>query len=175
MVTIREILGNEAKRFAEKRSVESKDFVDRAIIILGKNCPHCKELLESSVFKEFIRAAHDRLAFVFDDEGYLFGADYSNITDLLERRAGISTPTIALREDVDVLENSPNAMMWIAKMLGVPFIARRRRSSGSSSKGASRRGSRSSGRTNEFVERKKLRKEVRRTMMGCEGEVCKEV
>jgi len=173
MVTIREILGNEAKRFAVKRSAESGDFVDRAIIILGKNCPHCKELLESSVFKEFIRAAYDRLAFVFDDEGYLFGADYSNITDLLERRAGISTPTIALREDVDVLENNPNAMMRIAKMLGVPFIARRRRRSSESS--SSRASRRRSSKTNEFVERKKLRKEVRRAMSGCEGEVCKEV
>ena len=103
MVTIRELLGSAPPKSISKsistKPKKSDDFIESAIIILGKNCPNCKELVESSIFKEFYKAARDRILIAFDEEGYLYGADYSNLTDLLERRVGISTPSVVVRED----------------------------------------------------------------------------
>jgi len=169
MVTIRELLGSSTN--TKPISIKPKkrdDFIESAIIILGKDCPNCKELVESSAFKEFYKAARDRILIAFDEEGYLYGADYSRITDLLERRIGIATPSVALREDVDVLENNPATLLKIAKILGVPFVVKRGGSRSSRSKKSSK--------TNEFVERKKLKKQVKKAALGCDEEgICREI
>jgi len=181
MVTIREILGlkTETDEVEEPRPVprpkprsESRDLVDKAIIILGKNCPSCKELLESSAFKEFYKAAYDKLAIVFDEEGYVFGADYSNLANLLERRAGIETPAFAVSDDVDMLENNPSLLLKIARLLGIQLMVKRRSRSSESSRSKRRKGT---GKVNEFVESKKLKREIKKALSGCLGDVCREV
>ena len=180
MVTVRELLGEQSKDVEESLQREKKrnsfsEFVDRAIIVLGTNCPHCRELVQSSAFKELLKAAEGRLLIAFEDEGYLFGADYSNLVNLLERRVGIATPSLIYREGADTLtEHDELGLLKLARLLGIPLVPKRRRKSSEGSSSRKKRSSKSS-KTNEFVERKQRRKEVRRALQGCVGEVCIEV
>jgi len=190
MTTIREILSSEAPKYERKLKIQkepknelSLSFIDRAVIILGKNCPRCKELVESALFKEFLKAAYDRVFIAFDEEGYLYGADYSNAVHILERRVGESTPSVVFGDEAEILENSPTHIMRLAKFLGIPMVPKRRRSKKSEEEAAAgltaliRSKSRSSRRRkkNTFVEMKQLKKEVKKAATGCLGEVCVEV
>ena len=187
MTTIREILSSEAPKYERKLKIQKEpknelSFVDRAVIILGKNCPRCKELVESALFKEFLKAAFDRVFIAFDEEGYLYGADYSNAVHILERRVGESTPSVVFGDEAEILENSPTHIMRLAKFLGIPMVPKRRRSKKSEEETAAgliltRSKSRSSRRRkkNAFVEMKQLKKEVKKAATGCLGEICVEV
>jgi len=183
MVTVRELLGEQSKDVEESLSLQREkkrnsfsEFVDRAIIVLGTNCPHCRELVQSSAFKELLKAAEDRIILAFEDEGYLYGADYSNLVNLLERRVGIATPSLVYREGADTLtERDELSLLKLARILGIPLVPKRRSRKSSEESSRSRKSKKRSSKTNEFVERKQRRKEVRRALQGCVGEVCIEV
>lgn len=150
--------------------------VSRAIIILGSNCPHCEKLVDSSMFKELMKAAVDRLWIAFDDEAYLYGADFANIANLIERRAGYETPSVVLNDDAFRLEEKGISLMKLAKELGIPLIVKKRsKKTEAAEVESSRKKSKRARSKNEFVERKQLKKEVRKALEGCSGEVCTEI
>jgi len=181
MVTVRDILASDADVFEKKlRAIKAArkelSFLDKAILVLGSNCPRCKELVESSDFKEFLKAALDRIMIVFDEEGYLFGADYSNVVHILERRVGNVTPAIVYGDEAEIVENSPTHIMKIAKRLGIPMVVkRRRRSKKSEEEVTTTARGKKSGKRNTFVEMKQIKKELKKAALGCSEDFCVEV
>jgi len=148
----------------------------KAIFIFGRGCPHCEETMNTELFKNI----SDVVDVVFDEEAFVFGADYANASDVVERRYGFQTPSLIINPvhgDPTIFDNSLSSYAYVYRYLGIKLRGRKRKSSKTTAvetEKETKRRSRRSRKKEEFVETKELKKEILSALKGCEEEVCRE-
>jgi hypothetical protein len=139
------------------------------IVLISRGCSKCRELLErSSVFRQFIAEVNSGKGMVaVGDEAYIYGFDYT-FSNLFFGVVGYETPCVVDLGSGDVIALPDFSVRdFVAFLKKMP---RYYRGKGGESSGRSKR----SRRRNEFVERKQLKKDLKKALEGCLGDVCVE-
>jgi hypothetical protein len=106
------------------------------------------------------------------EEGYLYGFDYSD-SNIFFGRVGFNTPSVMDLNTFDIVAVPEfSAREFVALLKKMPRVRTSKKSEGeeearSSSRGSGRRRSR-------FVEEKQLKKDLKKALEGCLGDVCVE-
>jgi hypothetical protein len=148
------------------------------IVLISPNCSKCKELLErNSVFRQFIGEINDGKGIIaVGEEAYLYGFDYT-FANLFFGRVSYETPSVV---DLDTMEIAAipefSVKDFVAMLKKLPKGYRGKRSEKSGEEGEARSSRKRSRRSkyNEFVEKKQLKKELKKIESGCVGDVCVE-
>jgi hypothetical protein len=141
------------------------------IVLISPSCTKCKELLErSSVFRQFVSEVNSGKGVVaVGEEAYLYGFDYSD-SNIFFGRVGFSTPSVLDSDSFEVVALPDFSVRdFVAFLKKMPRYYRGKKGG---DEGES--GSRSRRKRNEFVERKQLRKDLKKALEGCLGDVCVE-
>jgi len=142
------------------------------VLLISKYCSKCKELLNTSLFRQFVSEVLREGFVVVGDEAYIFGFDYTD-KNIYFDRVGYETPSVMDTSVFDIIgigEFSVGDFVALLKKL-----PKRVRSGGGSGEGEEEGGTRKRGRRSSFVKRKQLKKELKRASEGCLGDVCEEV
>jgi len=145
--------------------------VSLKVLLISKHCSKCNELLQTSLFRQFVSEVLKEGFVVSGEEAYVFGFDYTD-KNIYFDRVGYETPSVmdtAMFDIVGIGEFSVRDFVALLKKL-----PRRVRSSGGSGE-EEESGARKRGRRSNFVKRKQLKKELKRASEGCLGDVCVEV
>jgi hypothetical protein len=141
------------------------------LLLISPNCVKCRELLENSLFRQFVsELVKDGGMVVVGDEAYLFGFDY-NDKNLLFGGIGYETPSI-----IDLRTFDSRSIHEFTVNTFVSYLRKMPRSVRSRSSESRARRRKSESEYNEFVKAKQLKKELKKAM-SCEGEgdVCREI
>jgi hypothetical protein len=144
------------------------------IVLISPHCQKCKELLErNSVFRQFISEVnHGKGIIAVGEEAYLYGFDYT-FANLFFGRVSYETPSII---DLDMFEivSVPEFTVkdFVAMLKKLPRVRTSKKVESEEEEQA--RSSRRSRKRNEFVERKQLKKDLKKALEGCVGDVCVE-
>jgi len=144
------------------------------IVLVSPSCSKCKELLErNSVFRQFVSEVNSGKGMIaVGEEGYLYGFDYSD-SNIFFGRVGFNTPSVMDLNTFDIVAVPEfSAREFVALLKKMPRVRTSKKSEGeeearSSSRGSGRRRSR-------FVEEKQLKKDLKKALEGCLGDVCVE-
>lgn len=123
------------------------------------------------MFRQFIAEVNSGKGMVaVGDEAYIYGFDYT-FSNLFFGRVGYETPCVVDLGSGDVIALPDFSVRdFVAFLKKMPRYYRGKRGGGESS-GRSKRSRR---RRNEFVERKQLKKDLKKALEGCLGGVCVE-
>ena len=144
------------------------------IVLISPHCQKCKELLErNSVFRQFISEVnHGKGMIAVGDEAYLYGFDYT-FANLFFGRVSYETPSVMDLNTFDVVAVPEFTVKdFVAMLRKLPRVRASGRSESEEEEKV--RTSRRSGKRNEFVERKQLKKDLKKALEGCLGDVCVE-
>jgi hypothetical protein len=105
------------------------------------------------------------------DEAYLYGFDYT-FSNIFFGRVSYETPSVMDLNTFDIVSIPEFTVKdFVAMLRKLPRVRTRKSESEEEKEARSRR----SGKRNEFVERKQLKKQIKKAMEGCLGDVCVEV
>jgi len=144
------------------------------IVLISPDCSRCKELLErNSVFRQFITEVNGGKGMIaVGEEAYLYGFDYSD-SNMFFGRVGFNTPSVLDLDSFEVMALPDFSVRdFVAFLKKMPRYYRGKKSEGEGEGSSGRSRSR---KRNEFVERKQLKKDLKKVLEGCEGDVCREV
>ena len=140
------------------------------IVLISPSCVKCKELLErNSVFRQFVSEVNSGKGMVaVGEEAYLYGFDYT-FSNLFFGRVGFETPSVMDLNVFDIVAVPEfSAREFVALLKKMPRV----RTKKSEAEGEEARSSRR--RRNSFVEKKQLKKDLKKALEGCLGDVCVE-
>lgn len=142
------------------------------IVLISPSCSKCKELLErNSVFRQFISEVNSGKGMVaVSEEGYLYGFDYT-FSNLFFGRVGFETPSVMdlnMFDIVAVPEFSAREFAALLKKLPRVRTSKKSEAEGEEKAQSGRR------RRSSFVESKQLKKDLKKALEGCLGDVCVE-
>jgi len=146
------------------------------IVLLSPNCSKCRELLDNSLFRQFVsELLKDDGVIAIGDESYIYGFDYTD-KNIYFNRIGYETPSVLDLDSFDISAIGDftvnNFVSFLKKM---PRYYRPRKSEDQSEEKGRKRSSSRSGSRSEFVARKKLKKEIKKASSNCVNDVCVEV
>jgi hypothetical protein len=124
------------------------------------------------VFRQFISEInHGKGVIAVGEEAYLYGFDYT-FSNLFFGRVGFETPSVMDLNTFDIVAIPEFSVKdFVAMLKKLPRVRTSSKSRSEGEEESSRRGSR---RRNEFVERKQLKKDLKKALEGCLGDVCVE-
>jgi hypothetical protein len=141
------------------------------IVLISPSCTKCKELLErNSVFRQFVSEVNSGKGMVaVGEEAYLYGFDYT-FSNLFFGRVGFETPSVMDLNMFDIVAVPEfSAREFVALLKKMPRVRTKKSESGGEGEARSSRRRRSS-----FVEKKQLKKDLKKALEGCLGDVCVE-
>jgi len=144
------------------------------IVLISPDCSKCKELLErNSVFRQFVSEVNSGKGMIaVGAEGYLYGFDYSD-SNIFFGRVGFNTPSVLDSDSFEVMALPDFSVKdFVAFLKKMPRYYRGKKSEREGEESSGRRSRR---KRNEFVEAKQLKKDIKKVLEGCEGDVCREV
>jgi len=144
----------------------------KTIFVFSRSCPHCEEVMNTELFKNISSA----IDIAFGDSGFLYGADYSRVSELIDRRPSLSTPSVVINpihDDPFIFDNRLGSYAYVYKYLGLQLKGRKRKTEKTESGSSESRARK--GRRKRFVEEKQMKREVIEAMKGCEEDVCREI
>lgn len=141
------------------------------IVLISPSCTKCKELLErNSVFRQFVSEVNSGKGMVaVGEEAYLYGFDYT-FSNLFFGRVGFETPSVMDLNMFDIVAVPEfSAREFVALLKKMPRVrAKKSEAEGEGEARLSRR------RRSSFVEKKQLKKDLKKALEGCLGDVCVE-
>jgi hypothetical protein len=142
------------------------------IVLISPSCTKCKELLErNSVFRQFVSEVNSGKGMVaVGEEAYLYGFDYT-FYNIFFGRVSYEAPSVMDLNTFDVVAVPEfSAREFVALLKKMPRV-RTSKKSGAEGEEEARSSRR---RRSSFVEKKQLKKDLKKALEGCLGDVCVE-
>jgi len=143
------------------------------VVLISPDCSKCKELLErNSVFRQFVSEVNSGKGVVaVGEEAYLYGFDYT-FSNLFFGRVSYEAPSVMDLDRFEVMAlHDFGVRDFVAFLKKMPRYYRGKKSEG---EGEESSGGRSRRKRSGFVERKQLKKDLKKALEGCLGDVCVE-
>jgi hypothetical protein len=140
------------------------------IVLVSPSCTKCKELLENSVFRQFISEVNSGKGMVaVGEEAYLYGFDYT-FSNIFSGRVSYEAPSVVDLNTFDVVAVPEfSTREFVALLRKMPRVrSKKSEAEGEEGPRSSRR------RRSSFVEKKQLKKDLKKALEGCLGDVCVE-
>jgi hypothetical protein len=141
------------------------------IVLISPSCSKCKELLErNAVFRQFISEVNSGKGMVaVGEEAYLYGFDYT-FSNIFFGRVSYEAPSVVDLNMFDIVAVPEfSTREFVALLKKMPRVRSKK------SEGVGEEEARSSRRRrSSFVEKKQLKKDLKKALEGCLGDVCVE-